>query len=57
MAMVGHKTDSIYRRYAIVDEAMTHEAAAKLNDYASGHTSGHNQAGNSPTGTTDRRIP
>jgi len=30
MAMVGHKTESIYRRYAIVDEAMHREAAAKL---------------------------
>lgn len=31
MAMVGHKTESIYRRYAIVDEAMHREAAEKLN--------------------------
>jgi integrase len=30
MMMVGHKTDSIYRRYAIVDEAMLKEGAAKL---------------------------
>jgi integrase len=30
MAMVGHKTESIYRRYAIVDEAMLREGAAKL---------------------------
>ena len=28
--MVGHKTESIYRRYAIQDEAMLREAAAKL---------------------------
>lgn len=34
MAMVGHKTESIYRRYAIVDEAMHREAAAKMNTYA-----------------------
>jgi hypothetical protein len=27
---VGHKTESIYRRYAIVDEAMQREAAARL---------------------------
>lgn len=57
MAMVGHKTESIYRRYAIVDEAMTREAAAKLNNYTRGHTSGHSQAVNSPTGGPDRRIP
>jgi integrase len=30
MRMVGHKTEAIYRRYAIVDEAMLREAAAKL---------------------------
>lgn len=34
MAMVGHKTESIYRRYAIVDEAMHREAAEKLNVWA-----------------------
>jgi hypothetical protein len=30
MAMVGHRTEAIYRRYAIVDEVMLHEAAEKL---------------------------
>ncbi len=30
MKMVGHKTEAIYRRYAIVDEAMLRESAAKL---------------------------
>jgi integrase len=30
MQMVGHKTESVYRRYAIVDEAMMREGAAKL---------------------------
>src|SRR5262249_3906406 len=30
MAMVGHKTESIYRRYAIVDEAMLQDGARKL---------------------------
>jgi len=30
MAMVGHKTEAIYRRYAIVDEVMLKEAAVKL---------------------------
>ena len=34
MAMVGHKTESIYRRYAIVDEQMHREAAAKLDVWA-----------------------
>ena len=30
MAMVGHRTESIYRRYAIADEAMLKESATKL---------------------------
>jgi hypothetical protein len=30
MRMVGHKTEAIYRRYAIVDEAMMREGAEKL---------------------------
>jgi len=30
MAMVGHRTESIYRRYAIADEAMLREGALKL---------------------------
>ena len=34
MQMVGHKTESIYRRYAIVDEAMHREGAAKLDAWA-----------------------
>ena len=33
MQMVGHKTESIYRRYAIVDKAMLREAAARLDAY------------------------
>jgi len=31
MAMVGHKTESVYRRYDIVTESDLHDAAAKLN--------------------------
>ena len=34
MSIVGHKTESIYRRYAIVDEAMQREAAALLDAWA-----------------------
>jgi hypothetical protein len=30
MNMTGHKTESVYRRYAIVDEAMLREGAEKL---------------------------
>lgn len=32
MALVGHKTASVFRRYAIVDEGMLTDAAAKLGD-------------------------
>ena len=28
--MTGHLTENVYRRYAIVDAVMLHEAAAKL---------------------------
>jgi hypothetical protein len=30
MKAIGHLTESIYRRYSIVDESMLKEAAAKL---------------------------
>lgn len=30
MSMVGHKTESIYRRYAIVDAESLREAASKI---------------------------
>ena len=30
MSIVGHKSESAYRRYAIVDEAMQREAAHRL---------------------------
>ena len=39
MAMVGHKTESIYRRYAIVDAGVLRDAAAKI-DQAAGILSG-----------------
>jgi hypothetical protein len=33
MKMVGHKTESIYRRYAIADERSMKEAAGKLDQF------------------------
>jgi hypothetical protein len=37
--MVGHKTESIYRRYAILDAGALREAAAKI-DGAAGTVTG-----------------
>jgi integrase len=34
MAMVGHKTEAIYRRYAIVDAGALRDAAAKIDGVA-----------------------
>jgi integrase len=39
MAMVGHKTEAIYRRYAIVDAGVLRDAAARI-DRAAGTLSG-----------------
>ena len=39
MAMVGHKTESIYRRYAIVDAGALRDAAAKIDRAAAGESS------------------
>ena len=33
MAMVGHKTESVYRRYAIVEEGMLNGAGMKLQTF------------------------
>ncbi len=49
MAMVGHKTESIYRRYAIVDAGALRDAAAKI-DRAAGTLSG-TPSTNEETGT------
>jgi hypothetical protein len=34
MKMVGHKSEAIYRRYAIADEVALKEAAAKIDAFA-----------------------
>ena len=41
MAMVGHKTEAVYRRYAIVDLTMLQEGAAKLAAFHAGQSIGH----------------
>jgi integrase len=40
MAMVGHKTQSIYSRYAIADEKMLKESAEKLSQFEHGQSTG-----------------
>jgi integrase len=44
MKITGHKTESVYRRYAIVSDADLQEATRKLAacDAAQGHNGGHN---------------
>jgi hypothetical protein len=49
MAMVGHKTESIYRRYAIVNAGALRDAAAKI-DRAAGTFSGTTTAEAKKTG-------
>lgn len=51
MSMVGHKTESIYRRYAIVDEAMQREAAARLDAFTAAPQPGKK------TGTVSTFVP
>ena len=40
MALVGHKTQTIYSRYAVTDEAMLRERTAKLANYLEGKVLG-----------------
>jgi hypothetical protein len=55
MAMVGHKTESIFRRYAIVDAAVLWQAAETI-DEASGHTLGHTRRGLRPAGQEAQSV-
>lgn len=48
MQMVGHKTEAIYRRYAIVNDADLRAAAAKL---AEASAASANTVSGTPTGT------
>jgi hypothetical protein len=50
MLMTGHKTESVYRRYAIVSEADLHHAAGLLHS-ATGPISGTVARIQGPTGT------
>jgi integrase len=48
MAMVGHKTESIYRRYAIVESKVLHEAAAKIDNFSAAVAAGTKQGQSAP---------
>ena len=48
MKLTGHKTESVYRRYAIVSDRDLRQAAATLSE-ANGHNSGHNRAATART--------
>jgi integrase len=51
MSMVGHKTEAIYRRYAIVDLQMQQEASLKMEAFARASADGPREA------TTGRATP
>jgi integrase len=55
MAMVGHKTESIYRRYAIVDAGALRDAAAKI-DRAAGTIAGTARPDAPQKGTAPARF-
>jgi hypothetical protein len=40
MSLTGHKTEAVYRRYAIVDSAAQRDGVAKLARLADGHRTG-----------------
>ena len=50
MKLTGHKTEAVYRRYAIVDSAMLQEAAVKLSAL-------HASEANSPSSVKVRAFP
>ena len=45
MKLTGHKTENVYRRYAIVSDRELREAAATLSRGVNGHNSGNNRPG------------
>jgi len=55
MALTGHKSRAVFKRYAIVDEGMLREAGAKLAAAAALHE-GKVEAGNSKVSPMKRRI-
>jgi integrase len=58
MKMVGHKTESVYRRYAITDERMLQTAAAKLNEFYKQQPGvAEDTADNAPDVTSERSRP
>ncbi len=57
--MVGHRTESIYRRYAIADEGMLKEGAVKLAAFHASENNGGRKvvALNRKSGVTKEKHP
>jgi hypothetical protein len=54
MAIVGRKTEEVYRRYAIVDDVMVREAAIKMRHAANVRRTGAQRAAQSDRPAADR---
>ena len=57
MALVGHKTESVYRRYDIVTESDLHDAAEKLNAASAGGRALHTRVDAQTSSGTKRGEP
>jgi hypothetical protein len=53
---LGHKTESIYRRYAIVDAGALRDAAAKIDRAAAGTNAGTENADAPQSGIACARV-
>jgi integrase len=56
MRMVGHKTESIYRRYAITSESDIREAAEKLARLDAGQSPGQSEQNSSALNVVSMRV-
>ena len=54
MQITGHKTESVYQRYDIVDEADLVDGLRRLNPR--GHTIGHTHPKNASSGSRPKRA-
>jgi hypothetical protein len=56
MKLTGHKTEAVYRRYAIVSSEAPRDAVRRL-ESADGYTSGYTQPSSRPAAGGPRRKP